>query len=160
MKKRTLRVLAIDLSAKGFGYALIDAKWGLLDHGFSTFGKQGDAAFVARLSTHIERGRPSVLALENLYAPSQRPAALRRQALAIQFVADRQMGLCQVSRTIVRAFFGEVTKAAIAAAIANRFPELRRRRPRVRALWQAEDTRMNLFDAAALALVVLGVPTN
>lgn len=158
MMRRALRLLAIDLSAKGFGFALVDAKLGLLDHGFTTMLAHEDGVFTSRLSTLIERGRPSTLVLENLQAAKGRETAIRRQSLAIKLVEGR-IGLCFVSRIVVRRVFGEETKAAIARAVAVRFPELERRRPVTRKPWQSEDVRMNVFDAVALALTILG-PTG
>lgn len=146
------------MSAKGFGFALVDSKLGLLDYGFSTVRALEDDVFVSRLNAHIERGEPTTLVLENLQSVESRRTAIRRQSLAIK-LAENRLGMCFVSRTIVRRVFGEDTKAAIARAVVARFPELERHRPRDRRPWQAEDVRMNVFDAVAFALVILG-PTK
>jgi hypothetical protein len=49
--------------------------------------------------------------------------------------------------------FGASSKQEIAAAIANRFPELAPRLPRFRKPWMSEDYRMSIFDAVALGLI-------
>ena len=154
MRRRSLRLLAIDLTAKGFGFALLDARLGLLDWGFSSLPATDDHIFVARVSARIDRGRPTALVLEN-FAPIQgREAAVRRQGLAVKLAQERKIGLCQVSQRIVKGVLGPATKHEIARALARRFPELAPRVPRDRARWASEDERMHIFDALAMAAVV------
>ncbi len=155
MKRRSLRLLAIDLTAKGFGFALLDKRLGLLDWGFSSVPATGDATFVARVSARIDRGRPTALVLENLAPIRGREAAVRRQGLAIKLAEERKIGLCQVSQKIVKDILGPGTKATIARSLAERFPELRHRMPRERTRWSTEDERMHIFDAIALAMAIL-----
>lgn len=155
MKRRSLRLLAIDLTAKGFGFALLDARLGLLDWGFSSLPATDDHIFVARVSARIDRGRPTALVLENFAPIRGREAAVRRQGLAIKLAEERKIGLCQVSQKVARGVLGPGTKAQIARKIAQCFPELRSRRPRERTKWSSEDERMHIFDALAFAVVVL-----
>jgi len=155
MKRRPLRLLAIDLTAKGFGFALLDARLGLLDWGFSSIPATDDALFVARISARIDRGRPTALVLENFAPIRGREAAVRRQGLAITLAEARKIGLCQVSRRIVQGILGPGTKAQIVQRLAERFPELRHRMPRERAKWSTEDERMHIFDALALTVSVV-----
>jgi hypothetical protein len=56
------------------------------------------------------------------------------------------------SRADMRACFGQIAKREIAEAIVREFPELEPRLPPVRKIWMSEDRRMNIFDAAALAM--------
>jgi len=158
MKRRPLRLLAIDLTAKGFGFALLDARLGLLDWGFSSVPAVDDAVFLARVSARINRGRPTALVLENFAPIKGREAAVRRRDLAIKFAEERRIGLCQVSQQIVQRILGPVTKPDLAKQLADRFPELRSRMPRERGRWQSEDERAHIFDALALALAVLPPP--
>lgn len=160
MKRRPLRLLAIDLTAKGFGFALLDAKLGLLDWGFSSLPAHDDLAFLERLSKRVDRGRPTALVLENFAPVKARVAAIRRSGLAIRLAQERPIGLCQVSKSIVQGILGPATKAEIAEALAEKFPELKPRIPGERKRWQAEDERMHVFDALALAVVVVGVPAQ
>ena len=155
MKRRPLRLLAIDLTAKGFGFALLDARLGLLDWGFSSVPATDDAVFLARVAARIDKGRPTAVILENFAPIRGREAAVRRQVLAIKLAEERKIGLCQVSRRIVQAILGPATKAEIAKALACRFPELASRIPPERLRWTSEDERMHIFDALAMAVVVL-----
>lgn len=156
MKRRSLRLLAIDVTAKGFGFALLDARLGLLDWGFSSLPATDDTLFVARVSARIDRGRPTALVLENFAPIRGREAAIRRQGLAIRLAEERLIGLCQVSQKIVQRILGPGTKAQIARMLAERFPELRHRMPRERTRWSTEDERMHIFDALSFALAVTG----
>lgn len=159
MQPRLLRLLAIDLTAKGFGFALLDARLGLLDWGFSSLPATEDAVFLERVSTRIERGRPTALVLENFAPIKGREAAMRRRDLAIAVATERKIGLCQVSQKIVQRILGPGTKSEIAKALTERFPELQHRMPRERTRWSAEDERMHIFDALSLAVVVI-LPSN
>ncbi|HYM60757.1 MAG TPA: hypothetical protein VEZ11_07680 [Thermoanaerobaculia bacterium] len=155
MQPRPLRLLAIDLTAKGFGFALLDARLGLLDWGFSSLLASDDDLFLERVSARIERGRPTALVLENFAPIKGRETALRRRDLAIALAGERKIGLCQVSQKIVQGILGPGTKAEIARVLVQRFPELQHRMPRERTRWSTEDERMHIFDALALAVVVM-----
>ncbi len=155
VKRRPLRVLSIDLTAKGFGFALLDAKVGLLDWGFCTIRASQDDLFVARIISRIDRGRPTALALENIAPAKGRENAQRRRDMIIRLAAERQLGTCHVSRAIVQRFLGATTKIEIARCLAAQFPELMSRMPRERRLWMTEDERMHIFDALSYAVVIV-----
>lgn len=158
MKRRSIRLLAIDLTAKGFGFALLDKRLGLLDWGFCSLPAKDDATFIARVSARIDRGRPTALVLENFAPIRGREAAVRRQRLAIKLTEERKIGLCQVSQKVIQRILGPGTKVQIANALAARFPELQHRLPRERTRWSTEDERMHIFDALMLAVVLLKLP--
>ncbi len=68
---------------------------------------------------------------------------------------DPNSSLRLYSRASIQAAFSDVgtlTKKDITRLIAARLPELRHRLPRERQIWQSEDARQAIFDAAALAL--------
>lgn len=156
MKRKPLRLLAIDLTAKGFGFVLLDAKLGLLDWGFCLILATDDQAFLDRVSRRIERGRPTALVLENFASTKDRETVTRRCGLAIKLAAERQIGLCQISQKVVQRILGPTTKAEMAATLAKRYPELTRSIPPERSRWASEDERMHIFDALALAFSLLG----
>ncbi len=155
MKPSSLRLLAIDLTGKGFGFALLDRRRGLLDWGFCTVLAADDVTFAARLCAKIDRGQPTVIVLENFAPTKGRENALRRRAFIKKIANERQLGTCHVSRIVVQRILGFRTKAEIAKALADRFPELRTRMPPARKWWTTVDERMHIFDALALALVVM-----
>lgn len=155
MKRRTLRLLSIDLTAKGFGFALLDAKLGLLDWGFSSMPATDDQVFMTRVVARIDRGRPTAIVLENFAPVKGRENALRRRDIVMRIATDRRMGICHVSRKIVQRVLEVSTKAEIARILAGRFPELQSRMPPERKRWTTEDERMHIFDALSFALVVI-----
>jgi hypothetical protein len=69
---------------------------------------------------------------------------------------EEGMATASFSQAEVRACFsstaGSTTKRQIAESIAREFPELEPRLPPVRKFWMNEDSRMNIFDAAALGM--------
>ena len=155
MTRRPLRLLAIDLTAKGFGFALLDAKLGLLDWGFSAVPATDDTVFMTRVVARIDRGRPTAIVLENFAPTKGRENALRRRDLVIGLATDRRIGMCHVSRKIVQRILVASTKTAIARNLASRFPELQSRVPPERKRWMNEDERMHIFDALSFAVVVI-----
>lgn len=159
MKRRSLRLLSIDLSAKGFGFALLDRRLGLLDWGFCGVRSADDDGFTKRILSKIDRGRPTALVVENFAPVKGRENALRRRDLVMQMASERHMGMCHVSPTIVRRVLKVSTKTEIARVLAERFPELQSRIPRDREGWRNEDERMHIFDALSFAAVVVG-PEN
>lgn len=77
---------------------------------------------------------------------------LRRLGLA------RSLLVARYPRGAIRKAFsaeGAKTKEEVAAVIAARFPELAVKVPPKRKTWMSEDSRMAIFDAAALALAYL-----
>ncbi len=67
---------------------------------------------------------------------------------------SRRIPLRFISRGDVnRAFVGfESNKYEVASALARQFPDLASRLPPKRKVWQSEDYRMGIFDAAALGV--------
>ena len=155
MNRKSLRLLGIDLTAKGFGFALLDAKAGLLDWGFCTVRATDADGFASRLVSKIERGRPTALVLENFAPTKARENAFRRLAIIREMASARNIGMCQVSRKIVRRVLGVANKTEAAKALAVRFPELQSRVPRDRSKYASEDERMHIFDALSFAIVMI-----
>lgn len=155
MMRRPPRLLALDLSARGFGFAVVDERLGLIDFGCSSFVASDDARFCQRVAVLLARHGPTALVLESYSPRRTKTTAMRRSMLAFLFVESRQIGMVHVSRNVVRRVLGVATKAAAAEELARRFPELQRLLPRRRAPWQAEHKRMSIFDALAFAVAVL-----
>jgi hypothetical protein len=155
MKRKSLRLLSIDIAAKGFGFVLLDAKRGLLDWGAIELLADDDKAFLKRGRSLIDRGRPTAIVLENVYLASGRENAHRRLGMVLRLAAELHVGICQVSRKVERRVLGVVAKTEIAKMLATRYPELERRIPPDRARWGSEDKRAHIFDALSFAIVVI-----
>lgn len=156
------RVLAIDPTSRGFAYAVLEGPASLIDWGLTQVEGRKHSNCLLRLEKLIERYAPDILVLEDyLGAGSRRCGRVRKVIQAAALVAKRREVRTRrfSRRTIRRAIAGTdtATKQAIAAKLAERFPELAPRLPRVRKPWMSEDERMSIFDAAALALVYYGV---
>lgn len=147
------RVLAIDPTGRGFGFAVLEGTERLIDWGVK--GRNGHALELARAL--IERYEPDVLVFEDLKAAKPRRSARARRLLkSVSVLAGcRKIPVRRFSRLRVRATFLQVnasTKHQIATVIADHLPILSLQLPPVRKAWMAEDYRMSIFDAVALAL--------
>jgi hypothetical protein len=115
---------------------------------------------VARVKAMIAHYEPDVLVLENtLVRPFHRAERIRRLTRRIASVSkSKNLNVILLTREQVRrVFFGDDhgTKYALAEILSRRFPdELSFRLPPKRRPWMSEDSRMDIFDAAALALAV------
>ena len=102
--------------------------------------------------------RPDVLVLENCQGRGSRRATRIQTLINLMTAHATEVGMATAffSRAEVRACFsstaGSTTKRQIAESIAREFPELEPRLPPVRRIWMSEDSRMNIFDAAALGI--------
>ena len=150
------QVLALDIRSRSFGFAVFEGPNHLLDWGVRSF----------RSGVNAVKLPPSkkLLALLDEFAPSAvvigkpEPGRNRKRApllATIQRVAKyRRIPVRLVSRqAIERAFAGAArNKYQIACTVAQRLPELATRLPPKRKIWQSEDYRTSIFDAAALGV--------
>ena len=149
------RVLAIDPTSGGFGFAVVESPATSIDWGVKTIKKRNEATTLKKLAELIRLYRPEALIIEDL-KNSRRCRRIQDlvdkiQALAI---AERIKSRCISVSRIKKVFqtFGAYTKHEIAQVVAQQLPELAARLPRYRKPWMSEDYRMAIFDAAALAL--------
>lgn len=151
------RVLAIDPTTKGFGFAILEGPESLIDWGVKEVKDNKDARCLKQIADLIRRYEPDVIVVEDVTAKSCRRCPRVRLLIRDTFklALEKKIKIHSVSRRAVRAAFsrfGARTKHEIAGAIAKRLPELAFRRPPYRKPWMSEDDRMSIFDAAAFAL--------
>src|SRR5262249_40037520 len=147
---RDPRVLAVDPSTRGFGFAVLEVPNRLIDWGVKeakTDKKKRSLELITRL---IETYQPSVLVVEDYAAKGSRRCGRVRELIndISTLAAKHEMKVRSVSRVKVKQAFSESgasTKYEIAVAIAKRFPELAPRLPRFRKPWMSEDYRMSIF---------------
>jgi hypothetical protein len=147
--------LAIDPTTKGFAWVLLEGGDTLVGYGTARVRPPKHDGTLGRITALLERHRPHVLVLEYRDSASYRASRLEVLTRAIEETArGKRIPVCWISRSTVVAVLGPDvrTKYEVACALANRFPELRDRLPRPRKPWMSEDERMNLFDAAGLAV--------
>lgn len=151
---QTWRVLAIDPTSKGFGYAILESPAVLIDWGVRHAKADRNAKCLQQARELINRYRPEMLVVENTAATSSRRCLRVVQLIENLFALASSAGLRtrRISRRQVQRSFskaGPATKRQIAVALAARFPELAPQLPPVRKPWMSEDERMSIFDALA-----------
>jgi hypothetical protein len=157
---KQFRILAVSPSSCGFGFAVFEGIDTLVDWGVKSVNGDKNAQSVAKVQEIVAHYSPHVLVLPDFQAKGSRHSR-RIQDLGedlITLAANRKLKTKSFSReTVRRTFFpnGEGTKFGIAEVVAKRFPdELGFRMPPKRRAWESEDSRMTMFDAVALALMI------
>jgi hypothetical protein len=145
-------VLAFYPHARGFSYVVFEGPLSLIDWGMSDIpAKRKTSRCLRRLSVLLDEYRPDAVVIRQL---GKGRLATLSEALT-ELVESRRIVIAAVSRDRIReafAYLGSPTRYAIVRAIAMRIGVLARYVPPVRKIWNGEDRRMGLFDAAAMAL--------
>jgi Holliday junction resolvasome RuvABC endonuclease subunit len=157
---KDIRVLAIDPSTRGFGFAVLEGTDRLVDWGVKETKTDKNKRSLRLISELIEQYEPSVVVVEDYTGKGSRRC--RRAAQLIDGIStlalNRKVKVKRFSKAEVKQAFAESgarTKYEIAVAISKRFPELAPRLPRFRKPWMSEDYRMSIFDAVGFAVVYL-----
>jgi RNase H-fold protein (predicted Holliday junction resolvase) len=156
----SLRVLAVDPSTRGFGYALFEGLDRLVDWGTKDIRKDKHVVALQKIEELIRRYEPAVLVMEDFgHARSRRNLRVRRLQSQV-FALARRSGIKEHALPLVAVYQyfskrGARTKYDIASTLAREFSALTLRLPPKRKPWQSEDSRMSIFDAAALAVTYL-----
>ena len=149
---RELRLLSIEVTPKGFAFAILEREQ-LVDWG----GREvsGDVSvFLHKLDALVRQYRPDVIVLEE-------PADSRRSRRSIEWLAwaeelaqKREIEARTLTWESLQHVFAIVgtTRYEIACAIAEQFPELAPDLPPQRQPWQHESPRLGVFIAVARAL--------
>jgi len=150
-------VLAVDLTSRGFGFAILEGPEILIDWGVKQTRVRKNRRCLKQVQELIERYEPDIIVLEDCARKgSRRCLRVRNLIQAIRVLAaNRRIPTRCFSRLRVRQVFSEQeawTKHQIATAIARQLPELGPHLPAFRKPWMSEDERMAIFDAVALAL--------
>lgn len=150
------RVLALDVRPRSFGYVVFERRDRILDFGIRHYSRQGFSAdqMQLRLAEIIGQWEPDTVVLQNrkihLFA-----AKLRSRIAAIQQeVLARNITLRLLDPASVKDLFRSLeckNKQAVAMYLAGRYPEIAWKLPAARQLWESEDPRASIFDAAANA---------
>ena len=132
----------------------------LVDWGVRTVEGNKNAGSIEKVAEMIAHYNPHVMVLEDTVTKGSRRSP-RIKALTKRLIAVAESRAIKVAlfsrKQVRRVFFGDAggTKYALAEIIAQRFPEeLGFRLPPKRRPWMSEDSRMDIFDAVALALVL------
>jgi hypothetical protein len=152
------RIFALDPTTKGFGYAVFELPFRLVEWGLTRVAGEKHAGAILRFEKLLARFRPDAVVLEDAEAPgSRRQPRVRQLIKALTKIArDRGIAVYTLARSAVLKCFSSdenvATKHSIARHLAERFPELAGQLPPPRKPWQTEHERMSVFDALALAV--------
>jgi hypothetical protein len=153
------RLLALALTSRGLGYAVLEGETSLIDNGHTSV-RNGDknATCLAKVEKLATLYRPDALILEDVAAKGSRrhlrikrlhrevEAFAKKHKLAVKIISGRQ------SRRLLLGNEHE-TRQERAEGLTKRFPiELAFRLPPKRRPWESEDSRMDIFDAVGLAV--------
>ena len=149
------RILAIDLRSRSFGFAVFEGPTRLLDWGVKSF-RQGvnEPTIPAseKLAGLMDDFCPSTIVLKKRDSETKKRAEMRNALM--REGTKRRIPIRLLSRNGVKDTFPDCNrnKYTIAAALTKQLPELAPKLPQVRKIWNSEDYRMSIFDAAALGV--------
>lgn len=157
MMHRKPLVLAIHPTSRGFGYVVFEGPFAPYDWG--TVGAKGDknAVCLRKIEQILDQFSPMTLVMEAYGKDSSnRSDRIARLCSAISSMAyHRGIEVAIYKFGQIKTCFagvGAVTRQEIAEAVGRHIEAFRHRKPKQRKPWQAEDRRMAMFSAAALAL--------
>jgi hypothetical protein len=153
------RVLAVSLSTRGFGYAVIEGKNTIIDYGKKRISGDKNAGSLASMEKVITRNQPEILVLQDVQncKGTKRVARIKKLYRKIVTLAKKlKIKVVTISGKELRAILlGKETgtKQEMAELLAKQFPdELASLLPPKRKAWKSEDSRMDIFDPMALAV--------
>lgn len=155
------RVLAIALSTRGFGYAVMEGPNALVGYGRKSVEGDKNAKCLAQVQKLAAFFRPDVLVLQNMRAKGCRraPRIKDLNQRIIEIAKKQKLKVTLVSTDQIKAAFPadpSGTEYGRAKILAERFPnDLGLRLPAKRRAQDNEDARMDIFDAVALAFYSL-----
>lgn len=151
-------VLALYPSARGLAFVIFEGPLSPIDWGVKAVRGRHDRITVLfeMAKSLIERYQPEIVVLQGHRKGNRRADHARRlEQMILTCAAGQNAEAHRYTREDVRNCFrqsGAITRYEIAHAIAAHIPALSHRLPPMKKLWQSEDGRMGLFDAASLAL--------
>jgi hypothetical protein len=156
--RRYALVLSIYLNTRGFAFVLFEGHLSPFDWGVQEIrGPDKSEQCLARITKAFDQLRPDVLVIQDTSPQGTRrvPRITELNEAIAALARDRSIPVYSYSRDDVQAAFGHLAsnKQAIAELIAKHIPVFERYVPPRRKPWMSEDSRMGLFDAAALGLV-------
>jgi hypothetical protein len=150
------RVLALDVHPRSFGFVVFEGPNKILSWGVRSFRLGVNVVKTSereKLLTVLDKFTPSAVVIRE--RETARNTKKAKILTTIERLArSRRIPVRLISRGDVnRAFVGyESNKYEVASALAKQFPALASRLPPKRKIWQSEDYRMGIFDAAAVGV--------
>ena len=157
---KQFRILAISLSSRGFGYAVLEGNSRLISYGHTVINKNKNVRSLAHISKMIIRNEPDVIALRSVEAKgTHRSPRIKRLHTDVVALAKKQkLKVAEISGPQLRNCLlvsPNGTKQEMAESLAKNFPdELASRLPPKRKIYTSEDSRMDIFDAVGLTVAL------
>ena len=154
----TTRIFALDPTTKGFGYAVLETPFRLVDWKLAHVSGEKESGAVARFEELLDQFRPDIVILEDSTAlgSRRRPRVQKLLGRLVETARERGIAVHLIPRLAVIECFSSAdkraTKFSITQNLAETFPELAPKMPARRKIWQSEDERIATFDALALAV--------
>jgi hypothetical protein len=157
---KQIRIVAIALTARGFGYCVMENQE-ILECGHKEVRGNKNSQSVYKIEKLLKQFLPSILVLQDVNAAgchrAPRIKTLHRQIIGL--AESRKIKVSLFSGKLLRiALLGDVkgTKHEMAEFLAQKYPvELAAKLPPKRRAWENEDGRMDMFEAVGLAVVFL-----
>lgn len=155
--KEIRRVLAIDPTSRGFGFAVLEGADNLIDYGTRGCSPGAPEVCHKRVAQLLEVFHLDLLVLED----TNDQGCLRRDRIRTllddieQLAEERGVPTRRIVVRHVRAAYsaaGAKSKHQMATLIAARFPQLASRLPLPRKAWETEAASMAIFDAVGMGL--------
>jgi hypothetical protein len=156
---KDFRILAIALSYGGFGFVVMEGQKTIVECGRRVADGDKNAQSLAKTKKLLNFYQPGVLVLQDVEAKgSRRYPRIKTLNRQIKRMAEKhKIEVKLISGKQLRSLLlgnPKGTKHEMAEMLAMQFPdELASRLPPKRKLWKSEDSRMDIFDAVALAVV-------
>ncbi len=153
------RILAIALSANGFGHAVMEGDNHLVDYRNKVFIADKNANSLLHINKLIVRYQPDMLVLHDVNARGtyRAPRIKELHCEVVKLAKKYKLKMAKLSNAQLRMTLlhdPNGTKHEMAEQIAKLFAdELGSRVPPKRKTWTSEMSRMDIFDAMALAVV-------
>ena len=151
-------LLAVSPFSRGFAFTYFEGPLAPVDWGIKEISRADkNARAIESLRLLVDRLQPDAIIIQDCTGDRARRAQriVRLHQLIRHFAAAEALDVHAYSRDQVRSCFARVgarTRAEIAQALAGQIRAFGHRLPPVRKIWQSEDPRMSLFDAAALVM--------
>lgn len=154
------RIIALEIRASKFGFAVLEGRDRLLDWGVRTFGEDAESfksTLSDRLGTLLMFHDPAVVVIRNRDPQSTTDGKKIQTIIGTlkQVIKPGSTKLRVLTTSQIRdrfALSGSTTKHDIAKSLAERFEELSFKLPNKRKAYQSEAPVMLVFDALATAV--------
>lgn len=150
-------VMSVFPNARGIAHVVFEGPNSPVDWGICDLRGARKHQAIRLIAALVDRYSPDILILRD--RTSIRPRRVWRHAMLVEALEklahQKGISITRFSRDQVQQSFGSLgspTRYAIVQAIAKQVPIFETYVPPIRKIWKAEDRRMGMFDAAALAL--------